>query len=135
MFIKEQGADVNASMVQEVQLFLVVEARTNGTTSRVPDLTQRIILRSWNSQNINNYDSYGSETTIMQLSMNSEWDTTRKAPEEEYYVYHLLLFYLLFLENEQTATLPHVPTLRSKFVPSPRNPTSQLKLTDGSRCL
>lgn len=71
----------------------------------------------------------------MQLSMNSEWDATRKAPEEEYYVYHLLLFYLLFLENEQTATLPHVPTLRSKFVPSLRNHTSQLKLTDGSRCL
>lgn len=108
---------------------------TNGTTFRVPDLTQRIILRSWNSQNINNYDNYGSKTTIMQLSMNSEWNATRKAPGEEYYVCYLLLFYLLSLENEPTATLPHFPILWSKFVPSPRNPTSQLKLTDGSRCL
>ncbi|TGO67279.1 hypothetical protein BOTNAR_0045g00230 [Botryotinia narcissicola] len=53
-------------------VFLMVEARTNGTTCRVPDLalghkSNFIFLKSSDFRNINNYVNYGNKTITIQL--------------------------------------------------------------------
>ncbi|TGO14363.1 hypothetical protein BTUL_0054g00320 [Botrytis tulipae] len=57
---------------QRTGVLLRVEARTNGTTFRVPDFAlghkiNFIFLKSSNFQNINNYVNYGNKTITMQL--------------------------------------------------------------------